>query len=195
MRVGVRCSNRFCRKLTTGPRTESPYIINIGVGAHLTAASPGGPRYDPSLLSQQRESAENGIWLCQNCAKLIDNDQAHYSAEVLQEWKAQAEASTLAELEGKAVLQPTAICPQRSISPIRRNESRARDTTILLQVTLTNCGTVPLGAYHIDLVMPARVVSSPEAQPSYVRRKGYSRRRLFSRFISQQRTTDLSGRH
>ena len=41
----------------------------------------------------------------------------------------------------------------------------------LLQITLTNRGTEPLGAYHIDLVMPALVVSSPEAQPSYVQEK------------------------
>jgi hypothetical protein len=168
MRVGVRCSNLFCRKLTTGPRTESPYIINIGVGAHITAASPGGPRYDPSLSSQQRESAENGIWLCQNCAKLIDNDQGRYSAEVLREWKAQAEAFTLAELEGRAA--PQDLSAELDISYTKKRITGERHD-YLLQVTLTNRGTEPLGAYHIDLVMPARVVSSPEAQPSYVQER------------------------
>lgn len=44
-RVGIRCSNAGCRKLTTGPRNESSQIINIGVGAHITAATPGGPRF------------------------------------------------------------------------------------------------------------------------------------------------------
>jgi hypothetical protein len=33
-----------------------------------------GPRYDPVLTVEQRCSVANGIWLCQNCAKLIDND-------------------------------------------------------------------------------------------------------------------------
>jgi hypothetical protein len=167
MRVGVRCSNLVCRKLTTGPRTESPYIINLGVGAHITAASPGGPRYDLLLSSQQRESAENGIWLCQNCAKLIDNDPERYSAEVLREWKANAEAVTLAELEGRAAPQPTDLSAEIDICYTKKRVTSERHD-YCLQVTLTNRGTEPLGAYHIDLVMPALVVSSPEAQPSYV---------------------------
>jgi len=166
-RVGVRCSNPSCRKLTTGPRTESPYIINIGVGAHITAASPGGPRYDLSLSSQQREFADNGIWLCQNCAKLIDNDSERYPAEALREWKAKAESSALAELEGKAQPQQTDSSAEIDISYAKKQITGERHD-YCLQVTLTNCGTEPLGAYHIDLVMPALVVSSREAQPSYV---------------------------
>ena len=82
-RVGVRCSNPACRKLTTGPRNDSHQIINIGVAAHITGASPGGPRYNPSLTTKQRKSPENGIWLCQNCAKLVDNDSARYTVEIL----------------------------------------------------------------------------------------------------------------
>jgi hypothetical protein len=166
MRVGVRCSNLLCRKLTTGPRTESPHIINIGVGAHITAASPGGPRYDLSLSAQQRESAENGIWLCQNCAKLIDNDPERYPAEVLREWKAEAEASALAELEGRAALQPD-LSAEIDMSYVNKRITGERHD-YSMRVTLTNRGTEPLGAYHIDLLMPALVVSSPEAQPSYV---------------------------
>jgi hypothetical protein len=46
----------------------------LGVAAHITAASPDGPRYDQNLSSEQRKSPDNGIWLCQNCAKLVDND-------------------------------------------------------------------------------------------------------------------------
>ena len=53
-RVGVRCSNPSCHKLTTGPRTEETKIINIGVGSHITAAAPGGPRYDANLSSEER---------------------------------------------------------------------------------------------------------------------------------------------
>jgi hypothetical protein len=55
-------------------------VIDVGVAAHITAASPGGPRFDPNLSDKERASATNGIWLCQNCAKLIDNDVAQFSA-------------------------------------------------------------------------------------------------------------------
>jgi len=71
-RVGHRCSNPNCRKLTSGPQTDETKAVNIGVAAHITAASEGGPRYDNLMSTEERKSIENGVWLCQNCAKLID---------------------------------------------------------------------------------------------------------------------------
>ncbi len=169
-RVGVRCSNPSCRKLTTGPRTDSPFIINIGVGAHITAASPGGPRYDSSLSPQQRKSDENGIWLCQNHAKLVDDDQVAYSAEALRAWKAEAEASARAELEGGA--QPKLTDFSGEIDIIRKNKQITPERhDYCLEVTLTNRGTEPIGFSNVDLEMPACVVSSPEAHPLYVRER------------------------
>mgnify|MGYP003293453869 CR=1 FL=1 len=73
-RVGWKCSNPNCRKATRGAGIGKENIINIGVASHITAASKGGPRYDENITSQERASAENGIWLCQSCSKLIDSD-------------------------------------------------------------------------------------------------------------------------
>ncbi len=98
-RVGLRCSNPHCRKLTSGPATDPMKALNIGVAAHITAASPGGPRYDPNQSTQERKSIANGIWLCQICGKLVDNDTQRYTAELLREWKQQAESSALAGVE------------------------------------------------------------------------------------------------
>src|SRR5262245_35412963 len=78
-RVGQRCSNPSCGKPTSGPHTESAKAVIIGVAAHITAASVAGPRYDPSLSQEQRRSIENGIWLCQSCAKLVDSDEPRYA--------------------------------------------------------------------------------------------------------------------
>ena len=77
-RVGYRCSNPNCRQLTSGPQADSNKSLNIGVAAHITAAAKGGPRYDENISLEERASIENGIWLCQNCAKLIDNDPKRY---------------------------------------------------------------------------------------------------------------------
>jgi hypothetical protein len=101
-RVGMLCSNRKCRQLTSGPEVDPEGAINVGVAAHITAASPGGPRYDPNLTSEQRQSIENGIWLCQNCAKLVDNDPRRYTVTVLQQWKSLSEAAALLAIEGGA---------------------------------------------------------------------------------------------
>ena len=73
-RVGHRCSLPDCRAQTVGPSAEQAKSVNVGVAAHITAASPGGPRFDVSLSAEARSSEGNGIWLCQTCAALIDRD-------------------------------------------------------------------------------------------------------------------------
>jgi hypothetical protein len=98
-RVGYLCSNPACRQPTSGPQSSSSGTVNIGVASHITAASPGGPRHDSGLSSGERTSAENGIWLCQTCAKLIDSDQPRYSVDKLEEWKADAETAAARALE------------------------------------------------------------------------------------------------
>ena len=98
-RAGYRCSKPDCRALTIGPSSERPEAhTNIGVAAHITAASPGGPRYDETLTSEQRRSVLNGIWLCQTHAKAVDDDQVTYTCDLLRYWKYHAEEEARALL-------------------------------------------------------------------------------------------------
>lgn len=93
-RVGGRCSYPGCGQVTTGPNLYDPTKkINTGVAAHITAAAKGGPRFDGSLTSEQRCSIENGIWMCEHHARLIDADFSNYTAEQLKVWKNLAEAN------------------------------------------------------------------------------------------------------
>lgn len=87
------CSNPTCRKPTCGPSKENnnTAVSNIGVAAHICAASAGGPRYDENMTEEERKSFNNGIWLCQNCAHLIDTDVKTYTVDKLKEWKKIAE--------------------------------------------------------------------------------------------------------
>jgi len=106
-RVGMRCSNPACQRTTSGPQSDQNKAVNIGVAAHITAASAGGPRYAPSLSKRERSSIKNGIWLCQNCSKLVDNDARRYTVELLQTWKKQAESTALGLIEsGRAASEP-----------------------------------------------------------------------------------------
>lgn len=98
-RVGYRCSNPNCRLLTSGPQKDPSKTVNVGIAAHITAASQKGPRYDENITSEQRQDISNGIWLCQNCAKLVDNDSARFSSETLRSWKTKAESAALDEIE------------------------------------------------------------------------------------------------
>lgn len=104
-RAGHRCSNPVCRRPTSGPREDPRKSVNIGVAAHITAAAPGGPRYDPELSTDGRSSIANAIWLCQNCAKLVDNDEERFTEALLRQWKEDADKVAL-----KLLTQPDLLC-------------------------------------------------------------------------------------
>jgi hypothetical protein len=89
-RVGYHCSNPHCVCSTSGPALGESRTVNIGVGAHIAAASPGGKRYDATMTPAERSSGVNGIWLCQNCAWLIDSDETRYTLVLLHQWKKDA---------------------------------------------------------------------------------------------------------
>jgi rubrerythrin len=109
-RVGNRCSNPKCRCPTSGPNHAPEKATRIGVAAHITAAAAGGPRYDSTLTAEQRGSIHNGVWLCQNCSKLVDSDPKIYPVEILIEWRQAAEDRAREELEG--IQEPLPACPQ-----------------------------------------------------------------------------------
>jgi hypothetical protein len=66
--------------------------VKLGEAAHITAASPGGARYDASLTSEERRSFSNGIWLCRDHAHQVDHDEKHFTVEILRQWKRDAES-------------------------------------------------------------------------------------------------------
>ncbi|MEO8234385.1 MAG: hypothetical protein ABI549_03130 [Flavobacterium sp.] len=100
-RVGYLCSNPDCRKLTIGANEVAEKATSIGNTAHITAASSGGPRYDENLTTEQRIHIDNAIWLCSNCATLIDKDEKKYTVEILNNWKNLAEEESAKKLNGE----------------------------------------------------------------------------------------------
>ncbi|WP_141232663.1 hypothetical protein [Pseudomonas sp. Irchel 3H7] len=96
-RVAHRCSKPNCRVPTSAPQDEDG-VTNVGKAAHICAASPGGPRYDSGMTSNERKAFSNGIWLCAIHADEIDRDVNTHTVELLKSWKRQAEAATKTEL-------------------------------------------------------------------------------------------------
>lgn len=87
-RAGFECSFPGCNKRTIAPSQESnESTTNIGVAAHICAAAPGGKRYVESQTPEERSSIDNGIWLCETHAKLIDTDEVRFSKKILKEMK------------------------------------------------------------------------------------------------------------
>lgn len=88
-RASFICSNPDCRSITLCPSAEDESKFTyIGKAAHITAAAEGGPRYDSNLSSEERKSASNGIFLCSNCADMIDkNNGINFTVDQLKKWK------------------------------------------------------------------------------------------------------------
>ena len=120
-RVNYLCSNPDCPLATIGPHSDSQKAVNKGVAAHITAAAPGGKRYDVSLTSEQRSGADNGIWLCQNCAKLVDSDEKRYHVDLLRAWKLVAESKVAHSIQSNSPL--TAIKSTRQLHVRERNKN------------------------------------------------------------------------
>jgi hypothetical protein len=99
-RVGWKCSFPNCPATTAGPAQESPdKWIRNGIAAHITAAAPGGPRYDANLTPEQRSDISNGIWMCPTHGSLIDKEKTAYKADEIRAWKIAAESRATRELE------------------------------------------------------------------------------------------------
>ncbi len=101
-RAGFICSNPLCHRLTVGPsEKDTNKSIRTGVASHICAASAGGPRYDISQSKLDRESINNGIWLCATCSVMIDkNEGLNYPADHLKKWKKDHETLIKQCLEG-----------------------------------------------------------------------------------------------
>lgn len=88
-RASYICSNPDCRSNTLGPSEKDPEkYIYTGKVSHIIAASENGPRNDHSFTSKQRSSIENGIFLCSNCADMIDKNMgSDFPVDLLKKWK------------------------------------------------------------------------------------------------------------
>jgi hypothetical protein len=123
--------------------------VNIGVAAHITAAALGGPRFDPSLTPRQRCSASNGIWLCQNDGKLVDNDEQQYPVALLRQWKADAEATA-----ERALRQPrraSEVRPAASSQASLERRAQLLEAEIERNMQLTGRGAGQPERIHLDI--------------------------------------------
>ncbi len=111
-RVGWLCSKPDCPKPTVGPKMGSDGVVKLGEAAHITAASPGGARYDESLTSDERRSFANGIWLCRDHAHQVDHDEEHFTVEMLRQWKRDAEARAFEQLTTGGLARTVNIGPE-----------------------------------------------------------------------------------
>jgi hypothetical protein len=142
---------------TAGPDADGG-VTNVGVAAHISAASPGGARYDVSLSSDQRSDITNGIWLCQIHAKLVDDDDLTYTAPVLRDWKETAEHMAALEARGFAIRRAAPFPDLEKKAPKLVAEMRAdlrespliRELIVLSRAVSYCPGATPFFAYYYE---------------------------------------------
>lgn len=93
-RAGWTCSYPGCGRATVGANSSGDGEINLGVAAHICAAAPGGPRYDPEMDAVARSGVDNGLWLCQQHSVLIDAKEPAFTVERLRQWRDEAWATS-----------------------------------------------------------------------------------------------------
>ncbi|MFA5829232.1 MAG: hypothetical protein WC843_01940 [Candidatus Gracilibacteria bacterium] len=128
-RASYICSNPTCKSLTLCPSaTDESKFIYVGKAAHITAAAVGGPRYDETLLSDERKSIGNAIFLCSNCADMIDKNKGiDFTIDQLKKWKQEHETWTAQNLN-KSLNSPITTIDGEHIARGKGNVTGIRTT-------------------------------------------------------------------
>jgi hypothetical protein len=149
-RVGYLCSRASCRRPTVGPHSSDSKATLVGEAAHISAASTGGPRFDPSMTDEERRLPDNGIWLCANCATEIDKDPARFPVSLLRQWKADAEEEALRLLENPSYRHLG--IPRPAFAPPLDYQRQALEQVI---AHLRNSGITKVGLPQLGQVLPS----------------------------------------
>ncbi len=158
------CCNPSCRKLTSAPTSDGSKEMNIGVAAHICAAAPGvgARRYRADMTPDQRKSHDNGIWLCQDCAKAIDSDDPIFTEEFLHSWKQKHSEDMWRSVINKLSFGPT-MPPTVSEISARFQKAAAADLAVFRRTPKwpgTNVAlTLTLKVRHVDEALSTRALA------------------------------------
>lgn len=98
--VSVKCYYPNCQVPTVNIFDGEGESKNVQI-AHIYAAKPGGPRFDPQMTKEERKSFRNLILLCDLHHNLVDKREPQkYSASILLRWKQENEKAIRAKLDG-----------------------------------------------------------------------------------------------
>lgn len=89
--AGGVCCFDSCLRMTGGVTTNKSGTskpAGIGVAAHVYSAAERGPRGRGGHAEEYIKSADNGLWMCASCGKLVDDFQSSYPADKLLRMKA-----------------------------------------------------------------------------------------------------------
>lgn len=122
---GNECAHPDCSKKLVA----EDGISIISKICHIAAASPEGPRYDPSMTDDDRRGFDNLILLCDEHHVIIDNkeNETLYPTELLKKWKIDHRKKVLDALSGKDLLSKNPLALNKVINFIGRQIDEVLD--------------------------------------------------------------------
>lgn len=88
---GNQCAHPGCQNRLITPETEQSDAAVVNHICHIYARSDGGPRNNPGLTEEERDSYDNLILLCAHHHVIVDKQPDTYTAEILKRWKQEHE--------------------------------------------------------------------------------------------------------
>ena len=77
----------FCKKELVIDATVEDAEAIVGEECHIISARKRGPRHDPSYEPEKLDSCENLILLCRTDHKIVDDQAATFTTEILRQMK------------------------------------------------------------------------------------------------------------
>lgn len=128
---GGRCCAPWCGG-DTDAMGSAGKKTSVGEAAHIRGNNDGRPprdassaartkirrasaRYDSNMTNEQRAHAHNGIWMCKNHHKVIDDDPDLYPAGLLTQWKKAAARAQVARVKRISLPEPGLFTAQMTL--------------------------------------------------------------------------------
>ncbi len=88
-RSGNRCA--ICKNELVIDATTQDNESVVADECHIVSSRPNGPRHDPSFPSEKIDSYDNLMLLCRTHHKMVDDQAATFTTDILRQMKANHE--------------------------------------------------------------------------------------------------------
>ncbi len=164
---GNQCAHPGCQNLLIAPETEQSDAAVVNNICHIYARSDSGPRNNPGLTEEQRDSDDNLILLCAHHHGIVDKQPETYTAETLKQWKREHEAKVKDRMYSNRIpVEFFTKIIEKDINRLRKRlsfgDSKDIETALSLAYRLTegNYSTGPDRVRVIGLAWCVRVLSA-----------------------------------
>ena len=157
---GNQCAHPECQNLLVAPETDQSDAAVVNHICHIYARSDSGPRNNPGLTEEERNSYDNLILLCAHHHAIVDKQPDTYTAEILKRWKQEHEAKRMHSnrIPGPVLTEIIEQDVNRRRRRLAFDDSNGIDTALSLAYQLTK-GDYSTGSDKVRMIGLAWCIS------------------------------------